>query len=257
MFMTERQNIIYQLIKENGAVTVAELVKKFSVSDETVRRDLKQLEDDKLLQRVHGGAISIVRTKTVANYTQRLDENSPLKYELSEYAITLINDGDIIAIDAGTTALEFAEVLAKSGKKVTVITHSLAVFEKLKNTLDIKAILIGGYFSNDENAFIGPLAINMIKKLHVNKVFIFPSGISLEFGVSDFHFELALIQQELLGIAENIIVCADSSKFETAAVISLCELSSAHTYVTDSKLQDNIYKLYTENNLKIIKERNK
>ena len=253
MFMTERQNIIYQLIKENGAVTVAELVKKFSVSDETVRRDLKQLEDDKLLQRVHGGAISIVRTKTVANYTQRLDENSPLKYELSEYAITLINDGDIIAIDAGTTALEFAEVLAKSGKKVTVITHSLAVFEKLKDISGITGILIGGYFSTDENAFIGPLAINMIKKLHVNKVFIFPSGISLGFGVSDFHFDLALVQQELLGIAENVIVCADSSKFESAAVISLCELSPAHTYVTDSKLPDNIYKLYTENNLKIVK----
>ena len=85
MFMTERQNIIYQLIKENGAVTVAELVKKFSVSDETVRRDLKHLEDDKLLKRVHGGAISVVRTKTISNYTQRLDENSALKYELSEY----------------------------------------------------------------------------------------------------------------------------------------------------------------------------
>ena len=257
MFMTERQNIIYQLIKENGAVTVAELVKKFSVSDETVRRDLKHLEDDKLLKRVHGGAISVVRTKTISNYTQCLDENSALKYELSEYAMEFINDGDIIAVDAGTTALEFAEVLAKSGKKITVITHSLAVFERLKNISDITGILIGGFFSTDENAFTGPLAITMIKKLHANKVFIFPSGISLCFGISDFHFDLALIQQELLNITEEVIVCADSSKFETASAISLCELSPAHTYVTDSKLSDNIYQLYIENNLKIVKGQDK
>lgn len=253
MLANERHSKIRATLEKNGAVTVAELAKAFGVSDETVRRDLLALEREGALSRVHGGAIAAVTLKPAGEFSVRIDEHRREKSELSHLAAKLIEEGDIIAVDAGTTALEFAEVIKNKFKNLTVITHSLGVFNVLSQSDTIQTVLVGGSYDKEEDAFIGHLAVHNLRSLHVAKAFIFPTGVSLSCGVSDFNLNLASIQTTLLTIADEIIVLADSSKFEKTSLCKLCDLSHEHIYVTDRNLPDAIFNLYRENNLTILK----
>lgn len=253
MFASERHELICKMLQKKGAVTVSELTKYFSVSIETARRDLLALEEKNLLQRVHGGAISTGRMSAEHNYHERIDENKALKHELCKYAADLVEEGDIIAIDSGTTAIELAEIIKDRFKHITVVTHDPNIFSILSENKLIKLIMVGGHFSKEERAFCGPIALSTFKSLHVAKAFVFPSAVSLKFGTSGFSEVLTPIQQTILDIADKIIICADSDKFEKTALIKLCDLNPNHTYVTDSNLSDSIFELYAENNIQIFK----
>lgn len=253
MLANERHSKIRAALTKTGAVTVAELAKAFGVSDETVRRDLLALEREGVLSRVHGGAIAAVTLKPAGEFSVRIDEHRREKNELSCLAAELIEEGDIIAIDAGTTALEFAEVVKNKFENLTVITHSLGVFNVLSQSDTIQTVLVGGSYDKDEDAFWGHLTAQSLRTLHAAKAFIFPTGISLSCGISDFHLKLADVQHTLLSIADKIIVLADSSKFEKTSLCKLCDLKPEHIYVTDGKLPATIYELYRENNLTILK----
>lgn len=255
MLVNERHLKIRTALSKNGAVTVAGLAKEFGVSDETVRRDLLALEHAGVLSRVHGGALAAVTLKPAGEFAVRIDEHRREKNELSNIAAELIEEGDIIAVDAGTTALEFAEVIKDKFKNLTVITHSLGVFNILSRSETIQTVLIGGSYDKGEDAFWGHLTAQNLRLLHATKAFIFPTGISLSCGVSDFHLALADVQHTLLSIADKIIVLADSSKFEKTSLCKLCDLKPEHTYITDGNLPDTIFNLYRENNLTILKEK--
>ncbi len=256
MLVNERYNLIKDRLRKSGAITVSELISEFGVSAETVRRDLLALEKSGILSRVHGGAIAQAHLKPAGDFSARLDEHRAEKSELSLRAAELIREGDIIAVDSGTTAVEFAEVLKSLAIHFTVITHSLAVFNVISGCENIETILIGGTYDKTENAFWGHLTHEALRRLHASKVFIFPTGISLALGVFDFHLNLTDIQHTLLEISDKVIILADSSKFEKTSLVRLCDVSPEHIYVTDSELPESIFELYKENNLTILKGRN-
>ena len=253
MFANERHNLICEIVEKNGAVTVSELMSKFGVSIETVRRDLLALEKAGVLSRVHGGAISRIRLKPAERFSTRLEEHRAEKSELSLRAAELVEPGDIIAVDAGTTAVEFAEVLKILPFHFTVITHSLSVFNIISNCENIETILVGGTYDKTESAFWGNLTRESLRRLHVSKAFVFPTGISLTLGVFDFNLHLTDIQQVLLEISDKIIMLADNSKFEKTSLTKLCDMSSEHIYVTDSEFPEKLFELYAENNITVLK----
>lgn len=252
MLAKERQRYIQKLLQKNGAVTTARLVKEFDVSIETIRRDFLLMEKDGMLTRVHGGAVSMGEMGHFFDLTQRNQEFSEQKKELANIASKYVNDGDYIAIDAGSTAISFAQVLKEQGKKVTVVTHSYDIFEILESSLDFSVILCGGEYIRGENAFAGNLALEVLDKLHLQKAFIFPAAISLEFGICDYQQELMMIQKKLIKISEKIYILADSSKFERKALYKLSEMNSEYTYITDSNLPVELKTLYFENGIDII-----
>lgn len=252
MFAKERRSLIYERLKANGAVTTGELMKTFSVSIETIRRDLLVMEQHKLLQRVHGGAVAVGKMKTFQDLSYRVSENENAKRELTKLAAQLIQDGDVLGIDTGSTAIYFAEALKERFHRLTIITHSLDVFECLSRYKEFQVILCGGYLLQKENSFYGILAIDMLKKLHMQKVFLFPSAISLAHGICDYQEELYQIQRQLLECGDHIFVLADSSKYETNALLKIDDMKQNYTYVTDSNLSHELKHLYQENDIKII-----
>ena len=131
MLASERIDYIRKELNKKGVVNVTELEKVFKVSTETVRRDLLKMEELKLLKRVHGGAVSINKMKSFETLTVRNKENYSLKLSLSKMACSTILDGDVIAIDSGSTAIVFAEELKKRFTNLTIVTHSLDVFNLL------------------------------------------------------------------------------------------------------------------------------
>jgi len=251
MFAKERQDKIYELLQNNGAVMTSQLVKSFEVSIETIRRDLLLMEENGQLTRVHGGAVLKSDMKSYPALSERNNECSNEKKELSDIAMHFITENDIIGVDTGSTAISFAQSLKEHFSRLTIVTHSCDVFEILRNHKDFSVILCGGYYLKNEKSFYGELALETLKKLHLKKSFIFPSAISLSSGIYDFQPELYQIQKELIKSSDEIFILADSSKFEKTGLLKLDDMNSEYTYVTDSALQTDLKKVYAENGIKI------
>ena len=251
----ERQEYIYQLLQNTGAVTTAELMDRLNISIETVRRDLLALEQAQRLQRVHGGAVTAGGMKPFPSLSHRTQENEEAKQELAVIAAGKVCDGDIIGVDSGSTALLFAEALKKNLSSLTVVTYSLDVFECLCRFKNFQVILCGGYFCAEENAFYGAMALETLEKLHMQKVFVCPSALSLKNGIGDYQKELYPLQKQLLVSGDEVYVLADNSKFEKSALFQLDAMKPHYTYVTDRGLSPELRRLYRENQIKILCER--
>ena len=147
--------------------------------------------------------------------------------------------------------MEFAEILSLRFKELTVITHSLDVFERLQNKSGFKNILVGGIYLPDEKAFCGLPAVEAYKILHCDKAFITPAAISLKNGLSDCGERLMTVERHMIESADEIFVLADSDKFEKTALYRLAPISSRFTLVTDSGLSEELKSLYKENGITV------
>ena len=252
MLSQERQAWIRRQLYAEGAVTAAKIVEALQVSTETVRRDLLAMEQQGLLRRVHGGAVSPGGMKPFYDLNRRNQDHNDGKKELCRIAAGLVREGDYIGIDCGSTATFFAEALKTCPCRVTVVTHSADVFDTLKALPQFSLILCGGLYKPGENAFYGNLTLNMLDSLHMTKCFLFPTAVSLEGGICDYQQEFLLIQQKYLACADRVYILADSSKFEKKALLKMADMNTDYTYVTDSGLPDSLKKLYAENGYTVL-----
>lgn len=253
MLSQERQQYIKEEIEKHGAVTTAALTKRFEVSLETIRRDLLALERDGVLKKVHGGAVRPEPMHIFRKLPRRLEENADAKMRLAKTAIKYIDENDVIGIDSGSTAVCLAREIKGKFAALTVVTHSLDVFSELSGECGIRLILCGGEYFADEKAFYGPITESTLDGIYINKMFLCPSAISLKFGVCDWQNEMFAVQKKMAERSEMIYALADSSKFETKALLKIGDASS-YSYITDDALPNGIRELYAENGLKIITE---
>lgn len=247
-----RRKEICGLLKKQSAVTTVSLSEKFGVSVETIRKDLLRLEKEGELERVHGGAVPKSGVREGECFEKRLERHVNEKREISSIAAKLINNGDVIAIDTGSTAREFIEALKERLEKLTIVTHSRDVFEAACNYKNFEVILCGGFYLKNENSFYGDFVLDMLDNIHVGKVCIFPNSISLNNGIFDANVNLAQIQKKLISCANEVIVVADSSKFEKTSLIKVADMNSKYIYVTDSNLPDEVKEIYRSNDINII-----
>ncbi len=251
MLSEQRYSRILELLSQNGIVKATDLMREFDVSSETVRRDLFLLEKKGHLKRVYGGAISSVAANIP--FAVREGDMRPQKEEIARKAISLISDGDIIAIDSGTTGLVMAELLLQEEKRITVLTHSLVAFQTLVQSPYIKVYLTGGEYMAEESALCGIIAEANIKSFHVNKIFLCPAGVSLSHGYTDFSDQLANLSRTYLSIADKAIYLIDSSKFEHAAFMKINEVKEGDIIITDSELSSDIQRQYDQRKITVLK----
>ncbi len=251
MLSQERQQYIKEEIEKHGAVTTAALTKQLEVSLETIRRDLLILEQNGVLKKVHGGAVRIEPMHRLRKLHRRLEENTDAKMRLAKTAVKYIDENDVIGIDSGSTAVSLARELKGKFSYLTVVTHSLDVFSELSSDCGIRLILCGGEYLADERAFYGSITESVLDGIYINKMFMCPSAISLKFGVCDWQNEMFSVQKKMAERSEMIYALADSSKFETKALLKIGDASS-YIYITDGALPNGIRELYAENGLKII-----
>ena len=254
MFAEERQQKILDQIRKNGAVTTAGLMEHFGVSIETVRRDLLQMEQAGQLRRVHGGAVTAGGVKPFQARGEREQLHGAQKASLAAKAMEFLSEGDVIGVDAGSsTALYFARALKAHFRRMTVITCSLDVFEILHDYAEFKVILCGGYFQEKERSFYGTPAADMLSRLFMQKSFIFPAALSLEYGLHDHQDDLYPAQRQMMASSGEIYVLADSSKFEHKALLKVADMKRSFTYITDYDLSENLMRLYAQSGLKVYK----
>jgi DeoR family fructose operon transcriptional repressor len=223
-------------LEQKGSIIATDIANELGVSIETVRRDLIMLETHGKLKRVFGGAVRVGGAKHFESFETRLDKNADLKAELSRYAVGMIDNGDIIVMESGSTATEMAKILLNSNLDITIITHSNTVFNILKEKF--RVVLIGGEYIKEDDCFGGMLAEDFLKKFHVHKAFIFPSAINFEHGIEGYLLNNASIDRVMVDIADRTFVLFDSEKIGTRAMYSIMPLSPDFIYVTDSKVTD-------------------
>lgn len=251
MLAVERRTKIHQMVEKNGSVESSELIKIFEVTGETLRKDLMKLESDGLLRRTHGGAISVKKSVPMKKLESRMDDCRSQKQALSRIACNYINEGDIIIVDTGSTAYEFSKTLAGRFESLTIITASNDVFANLSGINGMNMVMLGGFFHRDENAFYGDLTLDALRNLHANKAFIFPSAVSLENGITDYNYDLTLVQKAVLKAADKIFVLADSNKFEKNAMFKISDITAGMTFITDPGLDDDIFELYKKEKIAV------
>ena len=236
MPLNQRRTEILNLIQEDGHAKVQKLSKIFKVSEVTIRQDLEELEQLGYIQREHGGAFlkdvgSFARTGQLFNKSH-MEE----KQEIAKQAAKLIDEGDSIILDSGSTTTELAKLLLPY-KSLNVLTNALNIALMLGENPGINLIVSGGEFKAPTLSLTGDVAANLFKGLHVNKLFLATAGISMDDylltypSLSDLSVKSAMIRA-----ASKVYLLADSSKIGRPSFASLGRISLIDTLITDDKI---------------------
>ncbi len=255
MLKAERQSQILEIIQRDGNTTVSDLADLFDVSEMTIRRDLRDLDQQGLLRRVHGGAVSDLGRSYEPPYRLRTTKHIAAKEVIGAAAAELVLDGDSIALDVGTTTLEIARKLQHK-HNLTILTASLPIANEIATLFslenDVRLILAGGIVRSGELSMFGHIAQNTYNEFHVDKAFVAIGGLSVEVGLTEYNMEDTLVKKPLLESAREVIVVADSSKFGQITLCSVGPLAAVDTVVTDSDAPPDMLRQLEEMGIEVI-----
>jgi len=237
------------LVDRERSVRVAELARLFSVTDETIRRDLERLETEGKLVRSHGGAISSHIGSREAPFDERDVSHSPEKAAIAREALTLIEEGDTVLIDASTTALHLARILPN--QTLTVLTNSISVCSELAGRTRLRVICTGGALSAASLSFTGPRAEQMLSDYHVNRLFFSCTGVDFEHGLSDVNESQAVLKQIMLSIADHSYLLVDKSKFGVRAFKRFGSLEDVKNVITNADVDTCVVEELHSHNLNV------
>lgn len=245
-FEERRQNIL-STIEKKRKVSIEELVSQFNVNEQTIYRDLLYIEKSNKIRRTHGGAVYYPNQENlkakVLNFNIRETEHLEQKKAISNFASTLIKDGESLMIDGGTTTLLFASSLNQK-KKLMVITNTMTIGNLLKKDKKNTVLITGGQLSAISSATIGPIAEEMISNFKVNKAIIGICSINADKGFFATIEAEARVKRAMINSAKELIVLADSSKFNKEAPNLVCNFDKKITVITDKGIsKTNLEKL--------------
>lgn len=233
MLLDQRRQEILNVVESAGFVALQQLAEKVQASESTVRRDLEYLERIGQIRRTRGGAAYVGESLTTLD--ERSVKSLPEKQAVGKAAAALVQTGETVLLDGGTTTLEVARQLA--GKALQVVTNSLPVAMLLANQPQIELITIGGYLYPKTGVALGPLARAGLAQIHVRRLFMSVGGIT-EKGLYNSNTLLAETERSMLEAAEEVIVVTDSSKLGHSALAHLCPLDRVHRIVVDKGITD-------------------
>lgn len=239
MLVAERHQQIIQIIAEKRIVKVAELSQYFSVTEETIRRDLEKLEKEGFLKRSHGGAvISEEKSKSDIPFEQREITNVEQKQNIARMSVRYVKEGDRIILDASTTAWYMAKIIPDI--PLTVVTNSLKVAAELSKKEKITAICTGGTLLKNSLSFVGPLALESLDQYYVNKAFISCKGMHLTRGFTESNEQEALVKRKMIDTSEQTYMMLDDSKINIQAFAKLAKLEVVDHLLINQPLETNV-----------------
>lgn len=232
MLPFERKKIILDELQK-GVVYISTLAELLEVSEITVRRDLKNLEEEKKVTLLHGGVAQLVDTSRETPMNQREDLYVDEKEKIGQFAATLIEVGDVIFIDSGTTNKRMLKHLVN--KDVKIVTNGYKnIEEALKYNLDIT--LIGGELKKETYAFIGAITSRVLGMYYFDKCFVGSNGVDLEFGLSNADPNESMIKEQVIKHSKKAFVLADHTKFSSTSVFKFADIQQV-TIITDQRLE--------------------
>lgn len=249
MLVAERYDMIIKLVNEKGSMRVTELSERCQVTEETIRRDLDRLERQGMLKRSHGGAVSVKDEQPETPFSEREIIHAEEKRRIAEEAVKRIQPNDRILLDASTTAWYMAASLPDI--PLTVLTNSIRVATQLSNREKIQVISTGGQLVQRSLSFVGPLAERSLDTYYVNKLFLSCQGVHLERGVSESNELQGRVKQKMVGMADQVILLADASKFGVQAFAHVMNLDEVDELITDHRLPSETVRQLEEHDIRV------
>jgi DeoR family transcriptional regulator, fructose operon transcriptional repressor len=236
VFSTERQALVMEKLKQQGRVTVNDLARELDVTTMTVRRDLQKLEQQGVLQKVHGGAVLANELLRERPFGEKQHIQTQQKRTIAREAMELIAPGDTILLDAGTTTFEVA-CLIKELPGVNVVTCDLHIAVELCDA-EGKLFFIGGEIEKEVGRSMGPKALQFLSDIHVDTVFLGVSAISDDLMLGSHTFDNAELKRTFLASGSRKVLLADANKFGIKAFAQIGPLSLVDVLITDKSLNE-------------------
>ncbi len=230
--ITDRHEYILKKLKENNKVSIADLCDEMNVSNVTIRKDLKVLEDKNLLFRIKGGASMNNPYAIDRPILVKETINSEEKNKIARAAVEMIEDNDSILIGSGTTAYAVARHLSPN-HRLTVITPALKVALELCNKPNIEVLQLGGLIRPNSSSVAGQYAMRILDDVSCGILFLGVDGIDLEFGITISNLTEATLNQKMLHTSQKVVVLADSTKFGRRGLGKVCNLEDVDYIITD------------------------
>nr|WP_308402318.1 DeoR/GlpR family DNA-binding transcription regulator [Streptomyces sp. AN091965] len=232
MFAAERRQLILEMVRANGAVSLRELARVVQTSEVTVRRDVRALEAEGLLDRRHGGAVLPGGFTRESGFPQKSHLASAEKTAIADLAAGLVEEGEAIVVGAGTTTQELARRLARV-PGLTVVTNSLLVAQALAHANRVEVVMTGGTLRGSNYALVGSGAEQSLQGLRVSRAFLSGSGLTAERGLSTSNMLSASVDRALVQAAAEVVVLADHTKLGTDTMFQTVPTDVITRLVTD------------------------
>jgi DeoR/GlpR family transcriptional regulator of sugar metabolism len=259
MLRQQRHDRILDVVKQRKVCSINDLRQELGVSQVTIYRDLKELQRENMVSRVHGG-VSVPEVGPIeSRFAIRLDSQREAKERIGRYEAEKVCEGWAIFVDASTTCFVFAQALAARGVgRVTLVTNSPQIPMEMQNSPQIQVISTGGELQHQLNAFAGPMALSQMASMHFDAAYLSAAGICASHGLTTDSPLLAEILRTVVAKSQRTNVLVDNSKFYRRGLISSLRVDQVDRVITDSKVTDEVAKEFQSagTKLEIVSESN-
>ncbi|MGF1558441.1 MAG: DeoR/GlpR family DNA-binding transcription regulator [Flavobacteriaceae bacterium] len=249
MLKEERQQKILNEVELHNRIQLIDIAETLDVSVDTVRRDVKELDADQKLRKVHGGAISMGFTTN----STRNDNVYALaeKIRIVEKAILLLKNGSVVFIDGGTTCLEFARMVPPH-LELTCFTLSLPVAMELSSKPNVTLIFIGGQISKDAQIAIGANAIHNLSEIKVDYSFIGTGYVDSHYGLTEFDWDIVQLKKAVIKAAKKTVLLCISEKLNSQHRYKTCDITAINTMITELEPQSELLNSFRNNDIRLL-----
>lgn len=252
MLIEERLEKLLKIVNDRGSITAKEAGSILKVSNDTIRRDFIRLSKMGLILRTHGGIIS--KKNTIYEYSTKPNGKIQNHYDnkvlIARQAVSLIQNGETIILDGGTTTFEIAKLLGNF-QDLTVLTYGLNIAYETCKYDNVSTIIFGGMVSSKSMAVLGPDAAAMIRNYHGDKLFLAVNAMTIEKGLMTPNRMQADLKKELIKITNEVIVVADSSKINKTALFTFCSINDISQLITDAEADQEFLEEFKNRNIKV------
>lgn len=249
MLKAERHKYIMDKIFEDQKVSTIQLAVDLNISEDTVRRDLNELNKKGLLEKVYGGAFPVIDKP--ANIFDIVIVNGDKKDRIGSKALSLISDGQVIIMSGGTTNLAFAKLIP-SDLKATIYTYSLPIAMQLSQHPNVELIFIGGKMQKNAMVTIGMDVVQVLSKVKADICFMGASSINVRLGLTEMGYEVSLVKKAMMQASDKVVSMVTSEKLNTKMPYVVCELNQLNAIITDLNPDNPILEEYVRAGVKVL-----
>jgi len=246
MLKEERQRLILDRMKTHGRVVAAELSQQLGVSEDTIRRDLRELDASGLIQRVHGGGLP--HSPASASFEERLRQSPQAKEAIARAATGLLHNGQVVLLDGGTTTLQLARLLPAS-LRITAVTNSPLIAAELAAHEHIEVIVLGGRMYKSSQVTTGAAVVEQLSSMRVDLFFLGVCSLHPQVGISVPDLEECMVKRAMLDCAAESVALASAEKLGTASTHIVGPIQRIQHLITDETVPDAVLDEYKEKGL--------
>ncbi|MGC1514194.1 MAG: DeoR/GlpR family DNA-binding transcription regulator [Maribacter sp.] len=249
MLKEERHQTILNEVDLHNRILLTDIADALDVSIDTIRRDVKELDADQKLKKVHGGAISMgFMTNSTRNTNIYKLEH---KVAIATKALSMLKDGAVIFIDGGTTCMELARIIPEN-LNLTCFTISLPVAMELSNKANVNVISIGGQISKEAQIAIGANAIHHLSEIRVDYSFIGTGYVDAVYGLTEFDWDIVQIKKAVIKASKKTVLLSISEKLNSQHRYKTCDINTINTMITELDAENPLLNAFKSHDIKIL-----